>query len=380
MDHFRSESRSYQMILCANPLAQYQSNKKEILEAVHRVLEGGNYIHGPEVKSFEKSFANYCGIDHAVGVNSGTDALILALRAMNIGAGDEVITVSHTALATVAAIIASGATPVLVDIEQAYYTLDLECFRRAITSKTKAVIPVHIYGQPADMDAIMAIAREHNLLVIEDCAQATGATYNGMRVGSMGDAGCFSFYPTKNLGAIGDGGMVVTNNAELAQRVQRLAQYGWDETRSTVEPGINSRLDEMQAAILSVKLKNLDADNGNRANIAMQYDQMLSKSQVLAPAVRPNVRHVFHLYVVSCKYRDAMKKQLADCDILAGIHYPVPAHRHLGYDKKCILPKTGLPVTDQVVGTIISLPMFPEITQNQIDVIANCFKNLYKHI
>lgn len=373
MDHFRSESRSYQMILCANPLAQYQSNKKEILEAVHRVLEVGNYIHGPEVKAFEKSFANYCGIGHAVGVNSGTDALILALRAMNIGAGDEVITVSHTALATVAAIIASGATPVLVDIEQAYYTLDPECFRRAITSKTKAVIPVHIYGQPADMDAIMAIAREHNLLVIEDCAQATGAIYKGMRVGSMGDAGCFSFYPTKNLGAIGDGGMVVTNNAELAQRVQRLAQYGWDEARNTVETGINSRLDEIQAAILSVKLKKLDADNTNRASIAMKYGEMLSKLSVSSPAVRPEVRHVYHLYVVICKNRDVLKQKLADCEIIAGIHYPVPAHRHPGYDKKCILPNTGLPVTDKIVGNILSLPMYPEISQNQLELLEQCF-------
>ena len=189
----------------------------------------------------------------------------------------------------------------------------------------------------------------------------------------MGDAGCFSFYPTKNLGAIGDGGMVVTNNAELAQRVQRLAQYGWDETRSTVEPGINSRLDEMQAAILSVKLKKLDADNANRASIAMQYDQMLSESQVIAPAVRPDVRHVFHLYVVSCKNRDALKKQLAVCDILAGIHYPVPAHRHPGYDGKCILPKTGLPVTDKIVGNILSLPMYPEILQNQMELLEQCF-------
>lgn len=366
------------MIPCANPLAQYQSHKNEILEAVKRVLEGGNYILGPEVEAFEQSFAAYCGSDYAVGVSSGTDALILAMRALNIGAGDEVITVSHTAVATIAAIIASGATPVLVDIEPVYYTMDPECFKRAITSKTKAVIPVHLYGQPADMSAIMTIAREHGLFVIEDCAQATGATFKGKRVGTIGDVGCFSFYPTKNLGAIGDGGMVVTENAKLAQRIRRLGQYGWNETRITDEPGFNSRLDEIQAAILNVKLKSLDADNARRKDIAQIYDRMLSKPQVTPPAARPNASHVYHLYVIACNNRNALKKTLSESGILTGIHYAVPVHRHHGYNEKCILPEMGLPVTERAVGAILSLPMYPEISQKQLELMEFCFCQLCK--
>lgn len=350
------------MIPCANPLAQYQSHKEEILEAVKRVLEGGNYIFGPEVETFEKSFAAYCDADYAVGVNSGTDALILALRALEIGPGDEVITVSHTALATVAAIIASGATPVLVDIEPAYYTMDPQCLQRAITSKSKAVIPVHLYGQPADMDAIMKIACEHGLFVIEDCAQATGAIYKGMRVGSIGDAGCFSFYPTKNLGAIGDGGMVVTRNVNVFQRIRRLRQYGWDEKRSTDAPGLNSRLDEIQAAILNVKLKSVDKDNARRREIAQMYNEGLAKLPIILPKARPDTSHVYHLYVIACEERDRLKERLADSGVFAGVHYPSPGHLHTGYDCRCELPGAGFPVTENVLGSILSLPMYPEMT------------------
>lgn len=366
MDHLRTQSGDHQMIPCANPLAQYQSHKEEILETVKRVLEGGTYILGPEVDKFEKSFATYCGVDHAIGVNSGTDALILALRALDIGSGDEVITVSHTALATVAAIIASGATPVLVDIEPVYYTMDLQCLQRAITPKTKAVIPVHLYGQPADMDAIMKIAREHGLFVIEDCAQATGAIYKGMRVGSIGDAGCFSFYPTKNLGAIGDGGMVVTRNAKLAQRIRRLRQYGWDEKRTTEEPGLNSRLDEIQAAILNVKLKSLDEDNARRRRIAQLYNDALTGLAIVLPLERPDTTHVYHLYVIVSEERDRLKMRLAESSVFAAVHYPVPGHLHVGYDGRCQLPSTGLPVTERALGNILSLPMYPELTPMQV--------------
>lgn len=322
------------MIYCSNPFAQYETNKKEIVDAIKRVLNNGHYVLGAEVGKFEKSFADYCGTQHGIGVNSGTDALTLTLRALDIGPGDEVITVSHTAIATIAAIIACGATPVLVDIESDYFTMDSVCFKRAITPKTKAVIPVHLYGQSADMDSILLVAKEHNLFVIEDCAQAPGATYNGKRVGSMGDAGCFSFYPTKNLGAIGDAGIVVTDNLELADRVRRLGQYGWNETRDTIEPGINSRLDELQAAILNVKLKNLDADNERRKNVAAIYEEMLSNTQISRPMERPNANHVYHLYVISCSNRDILKKNLEDNGVLAGIHYQVPGHLHQGYNKK----------------------------------------------
>jgi dTDP-4-amino-4,6-dideoxygalactose transaminase len=362
------------MIPCASPLAQYQSHKEEILEAIKRVLESGNYILGPEVAAFEKSFSAYCGTDHAIGVNSGTDALILTLRALDIGPGDEVITVSHTALATVAAIIASGATPVLVDIDPAYYTMDPECFQRAITSKTKAVIPVHLYGQSADIDAIMKIAREHDLFVIEDCAQAAGAVYKGMRVGSIGDAGCFSFYPTKNLGAIGDGGMVVTRNEKLAQRVRRLGQYGWDENRSTEEPGLNSRLDEIQAAILNVKLKSFDEDNARRRVVAQLYSARLAELPIELPKERPDTTHVYHLYVITCKERDQLKKTLAGSAVFAGMHYPIPGHLHGGYSRRVVMPPEGLPVTDNLVGIILSLPMYPELPYNFIERVIQVIK------
>lgn len=359
------------MIPYASPLSQYQSHREEILEAVKRVLEGGNYILGPEVAAFERAFAAYCGVDHAVGVASGTDALILALRALNIGPGDEVVTVSHTAIATVAAIIATGATPVLVDIDPSYYTLDPGCLRRAITSKTKAVIPVHLYGQPADMDAIMGIATEHGLAVVEDCAQAAGATYKGSRVGSIGDVGCFSFYPTKNLGAIGDGGMVVTRDANLAGRTRRLRQYGWDGKRTTTEPGLNSRLDEIQAAILNVKFKSLDDDNARRRAIAGMYNQALTALPISMPGDRPGGRHVYHLYVIRCNDREMVRSNLAENKVLAGVHYPVPAHRHHGYDQLCVLPEAGLPVTEGVVESILSLPMYPELASSQVKSIIS---------
>jgi len=366
------------MIQCANPLAQYKSHQEEILEAVKRVLESGNYILGPEVEAFEQSFAAYAGIDYAIGVNSGTDALILTLRALNIGSGDEVITVSHTALATIAAIIASGATPVLVDIEPDYYTLNPQGFRRAITSKTRAVVPVHLYGQPADMDAIMDIARQHDLFVIEDCAQATGAIYKSKRVGSIGDAGCFSFYPTKNLGAIGDGGMVITRKSELAGRIRRLRQYGWNNHKETEEPGLNSRLDEIQAAILNVKLKNLDKGNARRRDIAQIYNKELAGLPVTLPVERQDTTHVYHLYVVACKKRDQLKKQLAENKIFAGIHYPSPVHLHGGYGGKIISSSGQLINTETIQAEILSLPIYPELTRVEIEsvleTISSCLK------
>ena len=362
------------MIPCANPLAQYQSHKEEILGAVKRVLEGGNYILGPEVAAFEKSFSAYCGVGHGVGVNCGTDALILTLRALDIGPGDEVITVSHTALATVAAIIASGATPVLVDIDPAYYTMDPGCFQRAITSNTKAVIPVHLYGQPADMDGIMKIAREHSLFVIEDCAQAAGAAYKGFRVGSIGDAGCFSFYPTKNLGAIGDGGMVVTRDANLAVRLRRLRQYGWDERRVTEEPGLNSRLDEIQAAILNVKLKTLDEDNARRRAIVQLYNEGLAGLPIILPAERPDTVHVYHLYVIACNERDRLKERLAENGVGAGVHYPMSGHQHKGYQHLPTNASIGLSVTARTVERVLSLPIYPEINKSEILVVIDAMR------
>jgi dTDP-4-amino-4,6-dideoxygalactose transaminase len=359
------------MIPCANPLAQYQSQKEEILAAVTHVLEAGNYILGPEVDRFEKSFAAYCGVQNAVGVNSGTDALLIALKALDIGANDEVITVSHTAVATVAAVLASGATPVLVDIDPVFYTIDPERVAAAITPRTKAIIAVHLYGQSADLDALLAVSKAHNLPLIEDCAQSTGAFYKGRRHGSIGDIGCFSFYPTKNLGAIGDGGMVVTSNAALSERMRRVRQYGWNDTRSTETPGINSRLDEIQAAILGVKLTSLDSANARRAAIARRYAAALQDLPLTLPAARPDTSHVYHLYVLTCDDRGGLKKHLAAHQVGAGIHYPVPAHLHGGYNALCRLPPAGLPTTERLVGRILTLPMYPELTDAQVDdVIA----------
>jgi dTDP-4-amino-4,6-dideoxygalactose transaminase len=349
------------MIPCANPAAQYKSHSKAIRAAITRVLETQAYILGPEVGNFEKAFATYIGTKHAVGVASGTDALVLALKAMGIGTDDEVITVSHTALATVAAVLASGATPVLADIDPTHYTLDPKAVTAAVTKKTKAIIAVHLYGQAADLDALKKIARANKLKLIEDCAQCTGGFYKSRRLGSIGDASTFSFYPTKNLGAIGDGGAVATNDAKLAARIARLRQYGWNAARETEEVGINSRLDPLQAAILGVKLAALDSDNAKRAKLAARYTKELRGLPLTPPALRPDSQHVFHLYVMGCKDRDSLKKSLAADGIDAGIHYPVPAHRHGGYDKKVRLPRGGLPVTDRLVDNIITLPLYPEL-------------------
>ncbi|MFN7662607.1 MAG: DegT/DnrJ/EryC1/StrS family aminotransferase [Alphaproteobacteria bacterium] len=348
-------------IFCSYPPSQFASYKEEILKAIERVAEKGPYVLGPEVSSFEQEFAAYHGLNHAVGVGSGTDALALSLKAFDIGPGDEVITVSHTALATVSAIVMTGATPVLVDIDS-YFTMDPHQIEREITPKTKAIIPVHIYGQPCDMDPILEIARKHNLIVLEDCAQAHGATYRGKKVGTMGDVGCFSFYPTKNLGAIGDGGGVITNHPHIADRLKRLRQYGWNEDRVAIETGVISRLDELQAAILRIKLRHLDEDNHKRRCLSEQYNHLLKDSIFLLPGVRPDCQHAFHLYVVCSKNRNEWKKKLANFNIEAGIHYAYPAHSHPGYKDKIRICKTGLPVTERASQEVLSLPMYPELS------------------
>lgn len=371
------------MIPCASPAAQYLAHKVAIQAAILRVLEGESYILGREVSAFESAFAAYCdpGLTlQAVGVNSGTDALTLAMRALGIGTGDEVVTVSHTAVATVSAIIAVGATPVLVDVDPLTYTLDPASLDPAITSRTKAIIAVHLYGQAADMDAINDIARRHSVAVIEDCAQATGGVYRGKRVGSLGDVACFSFYPTKNLGAIGDAGMVVTADAELAEKVRCLRQYGWNNARQTRMVGFNSRLDELQAAILSVKLPFLDAENGCRARHAAAYNDGLSCLSLSVPAVRPDTQHVYHLYVIACDGRDALKANLVEANVMAGIHYPVPIHRQGGYAERVVLPAEGLPITDCLAGRILSLPIYPELNEAEVStVIAAIRSHISRH-
>jgi dTDP-4-amino-4,6-dideoxygalactose transaminase len=353
------------MILCANPQAQYQAYQAGIDAAVARVFHRGRYILGEEVRAFESEFAAFVGVGHGVGVGSGTEALHLALAACQIGPGDEVITVAHTAVATVAAIELTGATPVLVDIDPVTYTLDPALLERAVTARTKAVIPVHLYGQPADLAPILEIARRRRLRVIEDCAQAHGATYQGRPVGAWGDLGCFSFYPTKNLGALGDGGLVVTDDPDLARRARLLREYGWAERYVSHLRGWNSRLDEVQAAILRVKLAGLAADNRARVRRAQTYDEGLGRCSLVLPRVRAGAGHVYHLYAVRSPQRDRLQAHLQAAEIGSLIHYPVPIHLQAAYQGR--LPgREGLPRTEEVAREILSLPIYPELPMDDL--------------
>jgi dTDP-4-amino-4,6-dideoxygalactose transaminase len=361
----------------ASPLAQYRAHQASIQSAIDRVLNSGTYILGDEVEAFETAFADYCSGSNGIGVASGTDALILSLKALGIGPGDEVITVSHTAVATVAAILAVGATPVLVEIDEAYLTLDPTTLNCAATPRSKAVIAVHLYGQAADLDSIMAFACMHRLAVIEDCAQACGGHYRGRRLGSVGDIGCFSFYPTKNLGAIGDGGIVLTRDQKIAERVRRLRQYGWDGSRQTQEPGLNSRLDPLQAAILRAKLPHLDRDNARRAEIARRYERGLHGLPITQPKQRAGAQHVYHLYVVACVQRDALMAYLSEHQIGCAIHYPLPVHCQHGYAERVKLPPDGLSVTERVCQQILSLPVYPELSDADVERVIATVRSFF---
>lgn len=344
------------MILCSNPREQYAAHAEEIEAAIQKVLRNGRYILGPEVESFEREFADFCGVKHAVGVGSGTEALHIALAAMGVGDGDEVITTAHTAVATAVAIRACGARPVFVDTEPDTFTIDPDLVRRAVTSRTKVIVPVHLYGQPANLAPIVDLG----IPVLEDCAQAHGARDRGIRVGATGIVGAFSFYPTKNLGAIGDGGAIVTNDDAIAPRLRLLREYGWAERYVSSSDGWNSRLDELQAAILRVKLRYLEADNARRRTIAARYDDALRGSSVRIPAVREGVEHVYHLYVVTSDKRDALQQHLRDRGIGALVHYPVPVHRQPAY-----ATNDSLPNTERAAMTVLSLPMYPELKDDE---------------
>ncbi|MDA2928784.1 DegT/DnrJ/EryC1/StrS family aminotransferase [Acidobacteria bacterium AH-259-O06] len=367
------------MILCSNPGAQYRAHKAEVDAAIQRVLNKGWFVLGQEVEKFEAEFSAYIGTSHSIGVGSGTESLHLALAACGIGSGDEVITVSHTAVATMAAIELTGATPVLVDIEPDYYTLDPEKLGAAITSRTKVILPVHLYGQPAKLEPILEIAEQHGLLVIEDCAQAHGAKYKDRRVGSWGHMGCFSFYPTKNLGAFGDGGMVVTNDPELAQRVHLLREYGWAERYVSHIRGWNSRLDEIQAALLRVKLQYLDEDNGSRARLAKCYDEGLQGIGLGLPRTREGTTHVYHLYVVRSQRRDELLKFLRESEIGALVHYPVPVHLQPAY-QGCRIACEGLPETERVAQEVISLPIYPELSERALQTVIDAVEAFFSKI
>jgi dTDP-4-amino-4,6-dideoxygalactose transaminase len=375
MDNLCSRSENNLKILCANPKAQYISYKDEIDSAIRRVVDSGWYVLGNEVIEFEKEFAQFNKVTHAIGVGSGTEALHIALRAMDIGPGDEVITTAHTAVATASAIHLTGAKPVFVDIEPDYFTIDPSLIEEAITPNTRAIIPVHIYGQTCDMDAIMTIANKNNLKVIEDCAQAHGAEYKGNRAGSIGDVGCFSFYPTKNLGAIGDGGALVTNNDQLAEKIKLIREYGWEERYVSTVEGWNSRLDELQAAILRVKLKSLDRANNLRYEHAKSYIKSLSQLPLELPKIRLNCTHVFHLFVIKTDNRNELKEYLNDNNINTTIQYPVPIHKQKYFQKKC--GEYSLPVTEHVAKTILSLPMYPELTSEAISQTIDAIKGYY---
>jgi dTDP-4-amino-4,6-dideoxygalactose transaminase len=364
------------MIPFSNPYAQYLARKEEIDVAIHQVLDKGSYILGEQVAAFEMEFAEYIGIKHAVGVGSGTDALYLALKACGVGYGDEVITVSHTAVATVAAIELTGATSILVDIEPEFYTINPSQIQKAITPSTKAIIPVHLYGQSADLDAILKIANQQNLRVIEDCSQATGAMYQNRRVGSYGDLACFSFYPTKNLGALGDGGIVVCNDSGLANKVKALREYGWDESRMSQFVGCNSRLDELQAAILRVKLPHLDEDNNKRKHLAAQYNQGLTGLDL--PQVRSDSTHVYHLYVIRCPRRDELVDFLKRNECNVGIHYPVPVHQQPTYQGR--VGEESLPITELIAKEIVSVPMYPQLHKEEVQSVINLISQFYQLI
>lgn len=361
------------MIPVVDLRAEYLAVQDEITAAVQRVLESGWYILGKEVAAFEAEFAAWNGLVGAVGVGNGTDALHIALRACGIGPGDEVITVAHTAVATAAAIALTGATPVFVDIDPATYTLDPARLSAAITPKTKAVIPVHLYGHPADLGGILPIARAAGLRVIEDCAQAHGAEWQGQEVGSYGDLACYSFYPTKNLGALGDGGAIAGNDPALLERARLLREYGWQPQNRYISEieGMNSRLDEMQAAILRVKLAHLDGWNNHRRRLAEVYAAHLPAS-VVQPVERPSCRHVYHLYVVRSPNRDALREKLRVAGVGTGIHYPVPIHRQAAYAH---LSPVSLPATEQAAAEILSLPMHSTLTEAQIERVCAAITN-----
>ena len=349
--------------------AEYKMFEAEVNDAITGVLRKTDFILGRELALFESEFGSFCEAKHAVGVDSGLSALELILRAYGIESGDEVITPANTFIASALAISSVGATPKLVDADPNTYTIDVAALESAITRRTRAIMPVHLYGHPADMDSILEIAQKHGLPVIEDACQAHGARYRGKRVGSLGNAAAFSFYPAKNLGAYGDGGMVVTNDAKIAQYVEMARKYGQREKYYHAVRGYNHRLDTLHAAVLRIKLRRLDQRNAVRRDHARLYQHLLQNTGVVLPVITPEVEPVWHLFVIRVEQRDALRKSLADRGISAGIHYPIPIHlqeayRDLGHKKG------DFPVTEDCAERILSLPMYSELTEQMIEYVA----------
>jgi dTDP-4-amino-4,6-dideoxygalactose transaminase len=356
--------------------AQMAPIREELLQAVAKVLDNGQYIMGPEVKAFEEEVARYVGVKHAIGVANGTDALLLALDAAGVGAGDEVITTPFTFFATAEVVSQLGATPVFVDIDEKTYNIDVKQIEAKITDKTKAIIPVHIFGQPANMDEIMALAEAHNLFVLEDSAQALGSEYKGRKIGTLGHAATYSFFPTKNLGGYGDGGMVVTNDDELAQKIRILRVHGSNPKYYHSMIGYNSRLDEMQAAMLRIKLRHLDDWNNGRRERAALYNELLKDTPLITPYAAEDRKHIYHLYIVQADDRDQLMAYLKEKGISTGVYYPVPLHQQdvykpLGYEKG------SLPVSEYMSNRTFALPLYAELETETIHKIVDTIKEYY---
>jgi dTDP-4-amino-4,6-dideoxygalactose transaminase len=357
------------MVPFSDLAALHAGIEEELRQAFDRVLKSSAFVLGPEVVAFERSFAEYIGVEHCVGVNSGTAALHLALAALGVGPGDEVITVAHTFMATAEAITAVGARPVFVDIDPVSYTIDPQMVHRAITSRTRAILPVHLYGQAADMDPILEIAGRHGIAVVEDAAQAHGTLYKGRKAGSLGIAGCFSFFPGKNLGALGEGGAIVTNDGALAKRLRMWRQHGSERKYEHCFPAFNMRMNGLQGGFLAVKLRYLDRWNDQRRAAAARYALHLADAPVTLPGEMAYSRHVYHLYVIQCEDREILKRMLAETGIETRLHYPTPLHlqeayRQLGYRQG------DLPVTERIARRILSLPIFPGISETALERVS----------
>lgn len=356
-------------------LREYAQEKEDIMRAVESVFQSGMLILGENVRAFEHEYASYCGVNYGIGCDNGTNAISLALHAIGIGQGDEVITVSNTAIPTVSAIVSTGAKPVFVDIDPDTYLMDVSKVKKAITRRTRAIIPVHLYGQCVDMDALIDIASHHNLFVIEDCAQAHGATYKGKKAGAMSHISTTSFYPTKVLGAYGDGGMMLTNISEFDAKLHRLRFYGAEQTYYAIEHGYNSRLDEVQAAILRTKLQRIEQYIARRREIAQMYNELLADTSLILPKEAEWGRHVYYLYVVRHPNRDQIIAKLKEKRIYLNISYPTPIHlmdayKHIGEGEG------SLPNTEFAAKEIFSLPMFPTLTNEEVERVATAIKSI----
>ena len=366
------------MIPFGDPSASYQAHSLEIDQSIKRVLDSGWYVLGTEVDAFEKEFASFHGKDfHAVGVANGTDAIALCLRGLGLEIGDEVITPSHTAVATVAGIEQAGCTPVFADIDPNTRCISPDSIKENLGGNTRAIMPVHIYGQPAEMHRILEIAKAHNLEVVEDCSQAHGAEIDRQKVGTFADISAYSCYPTKNLGGTGDGGVILCRFKEFAKKIKSLRQYGWNEERESIIPGFNSRLDELQAAILRVKLQHLADDNAKRRAIALRYNEAFKDSPITLPALAETEFHAMHLYVIECDRRNEFIEYLRSHQIGASLHYPLAVHQHAAYANR-IRGWENLPVTDQFYQRNLTLPMYPELSNDAVEYIISTVQNWFQ--